>query len=203
MANTYLLSDESKQYLCCYYQILDEMIQGITTARLTQSISRNFVVQMLPHQRAAVRMCRNILEASEDPGLRRTAQRISTREAQGIETLEGLIASCGQLITPQMDLRLYQRRMDLIFREMFTQMGSAPEGNRLNAVFFQQMIFHHRGAVRMAQNTLRYEVCTDLAPVLRSIIDTQSREIRQMQFLLRRTGCQGGGSCASSAFLVY
>ena len=37
MANTYLLSDESKQYLCCYYQILDEMIQGITTARLTQS----------------------------------------------------------------------------------------------------------------------------------------------------------------------
>lgn len=30
MANTYLLSDESKHYLCCYYQILDEMIQGIT-----------------------------------------------------------------------------------------------------------------------------------------------------------------------------
>ena len=43
MANTYLLSDESKHYLNCYYQILDEMIQGITTAKLTRSLSHNFI----------------------------------------------------------------------------------------------------------------------------------------------------------------
>lgn len=145
MANTYLLSDESKHYLCCYYQILDEMIQGITTAKLTQSISRNFIVQMIPHHRAAVRMSRNILEVSDDTNLRRLAQRIITRQSQGIETMESLVDGCGQLVNPQMDLRLYQRRMDLVFREMFTQMGAAPEGNRLNAVFLQQMILHHRG----------------------------------------------------------
>lgn len=190
MANTYLLSDESKHYLCCYYQILDEMIQGITTAKLTQSISRNFIVQMIPHHRAAVRMSRNILEVSDDTNLRRLAQRIITRQSQGIETMESLVDGCGQLVNPQMDLRLYQRRMDLVFREMFTQMGAAPEGNRLNAVFLQQMILHHRGAVRMAQNALRYEIHTDLVPVLRSIMDAQSREIRQMQSLLRRMGCQ-------------
>ena len=145
MANTYLLSDESKHYLCCYYQILDEMIQGITTAKLTQSISRNFIVQMIPHHRAAVRMCRNILEASDNTPVRRLAQRIITQQTQGIEAMEGLVDSCGQLINPQMDLRLYHRRMDLIFREMFTRMGGAPEGNRLNAIFLQQMIPHHRG----------------------------------------------------------
>ena len=191
MANTYLLSDESKHYLCCYYQILDEMIQGITTAKLTQSISRNFIVQMIPHHRAAVRMCRNILEASDNTPVRRLAQRIITQQTQGIEAMEGLVDSCGQLINPQMDLRLYHRRMDLIFREMFTRMGGAPEGNRLNAIFLQQMIPHHRGAVRMAHNALRYEVCTDLVPALRNIMDTQNREIRQMQSLLRRVGCQG------------
>lgn len=191
MANTYLLSDQSKHYLCCYYQILDEMIQGITTAKLTQSISHNFTVQMIPHHRAAVRMSRNILEASDDTAVRRLAQRIITRQTQGIERLEGLLPDCGQLTNPQMDLRLYQRRMDLIFREMFTQMGASPEGNRLNAVFLQQMIPHHRGAVRMAHNALRYEIRTDLVPVLRGIMDTQNREIRQMQSLLRRMGCQG------------
>lgn len=190
MANTYLLSDESKHYLCCYYQILDEMIQGITTAKLTQSISHNFIVQMIPHHRAAVRMSRNILEASDDTAVRRLAQRVITQQTQGIETMEGLVDGCGQVINPQMDLRLYQRRMDLIFRELFTKMGSAPEGNRLNAVFLQQMIPHHRGAVRMAHNALRYEIRTDLVPVLRSIMDTQNREIRQMQSLLRRMGCQ-------------
>lgn len=191
MANTYLLSDQSKHYLCCYYQILDEMIQGITTAKLTQSISHNFIVQMIPHHRAAVRMSRNILEASDDAAVRRLAQRIITRQTQGIEMMEGLLPDCGQLTNPQMDLRLYQRRMDLIFREMFTQMGASPEGNRLNAVFLQQMIPHHRGAVRMAHNALRYEIRTDLVPVLRGIMDTQNREIRQMQSLLRRMGCQG------------
>ena len=64
MANTYLLSDEAKRYLCCYYQILDEMVQSISAAKLTQSISQNTVVQLIPHHRAAVRLCRNILERS-------------------------------------------------------------------------------------------------------------------------------------------
>ena len=190
MANTYLLSDESKQYLCCYYQILDEMIQGITTAKLTQSISHNFIVQMIPHHQAAVRMCRNILEYSDDRAVRRLAQRIIAQQTQGIQTMEGLLPQCGQLPSPQMDLRLCQRRTELIFREMFSQMRATPEGNRLDAGFMQEMIPHHLGAVRMSQNTLRYEICTGLAPVLRSIIDTQCREVRQMRALLQRMGCQ-------------
>ena len=190
MANTYLLSDESKHYLCCYYQILDEMIQGITTAKLTQSISHNFIVQMIPHHQAAVRMCRNILEYSDDRAVRRLAQRIIAQQTQGIQTMEGLLPQCGQLPSPQMDLRLCQRRTELIFREMFSQMRATPEGNRLDAGFMQEMIPHHLGAVRMSQNTLRYEICTGLAPVLRSIIDTQCREVRQMRALLQRMGCQ-------------
>ena len=74
-----------------------------------------------------------------------------------------------------MDLRLCHRRTELILRELFSQMGSAPEGNRLDLVFLRQMIPHHLGAARMAQNTLRYQVATGLAPVLRSTIDTHCK----------------------------
>jgi len=190
MANTYLLSDESKHYLCCYYQILDEMIQGITTAKLTRSLSHNFIVQMIPHHQAAVRMCRNLLQYSDDGAVRRLAQRITDQQTQGLQAMEGLLADCGQLANPQMDLRLCHRRTELILRELFSQMGSAPEGNRLDLVFLRQMIPHHLGAARMAQNTLRYQVATGLAPVLRSTIDTHCKEVRQMRALLRRMGCQ-------------
>lgn len=190
MANTYLLSDPSKRYLCCYYQILDEMIQGITTAKLTRSLSHNFIVQMIPHHQAAVRMCRNLLQYSDDGAVRRLAQRITDQQTQGLQAMEGLLADCGQLANPQMDLRLCHRRMELILRELFSQMGSAPEGNRLDLVFLRQMIPHHLGAARMAQNTLRYQVATGLAPVLRSTIDTHCKEVRQMRALLRRMGCQ-------------
>ena len=190
MANTYLLSDPSKRYLCCYYQILDEMIQGITTAKLTRSLSHNFIVQMIPHHQAAVRMCRNLLQYSDDGAVRRLAQRITDQQTQGLQAMEGLLPDCGQPANPQMGLRLCHRRTELILRELFSQMGSAPEGNRLDLVFLRQMIPHHLGAARMAQNTLRYQVATGLAPVLRSTIDTHCKEVRQMRALLRRTGCQ-------------
>ena len=190
MANTYLLSDPSKRYLCCYYQILDEMIQGITTAKLTRSLSHNFIVQMIPHHQAAVRMCRNLLQYSDDGAVRRLAQRITDQQTQGLQAMEGLLPDCGQPANPQMDLRLCHRRTELILRELFSQMGSAPEGNRLDLVFLRQMIPHHLGAARMAQNTLRYQVATGLAPVMRSTIDTHCKEVRQMRALLRRMGCQ-------------
>ena len=112
MANTYLLSDEAKRYLCCYYQILDEMIQSISAAKLTQSISQNTIVQLLPHHRAAVRLSRNILEASNDGAVRRLAQRIAAQADQTIGELEAELPNAAQLTSPQMDLRLCQRRME-------------------------------------------------------------------------------------------
>ena len=195
MANTYLLSEEATRYLCCYYQILDEMIQGVSAAKLTQSISQNTVVQLLPHQRAAVRLCRNILEASNDGAVRRLAQRVSAQAAQAIEQLEAELPNAAQLSSPQMDLRLFQRRADLIFREMYAQMRAAPEGNQPDVLFLRQMIPQRQGAIRAARTALRYEVSTGLAPILRSVIDAQSREVGQMRVLLnQRGGCQ---SCRS------
>ena len=45
-------SDVTKQYLCCFYEILDNMIEEMTSAKLTNSISHNFIVQMIPHHQA-------------------------------------------------------------------------------------------------------------------------------------------------------
>ena len=190
MANTYLLSDESKRYLCCYYQILDEMIQSVSAARLTQSISQNTIVQLLPHHRAAVRLCRNVLEVSNDSSLRRLAQRVAAQTSQTIGELEAELPDAAQLTSPQMDLRLFQRRAELIFREMYAQMKTAPESNRLDALFLRQMIPQRLGAVRAARTALQYEISTGLVPILRSVIDTQSREIGQMRAFLNQRGCQ-------------
>lgn len=190
MKNTCLLSEDSKNYLCCFYQTLDGMIQAMTTAGLNQSISHNFIVQMVPHHRAAIQLSNNILRFTENSAVRRLAQRIIDEQTQGISQMEDALSACGQLTNAQMDLRLYQRRMDLIYREMYAAMGSAPEGNALSAIFMQEMIPHHRGAVRMAENALKYDVCTELVPILRSITTRQRREIAQMRALLNRMGCQ-------------
>lgn len=195
MKNTCLLSEDSKTYLCCFYQILDEMVQGMTTACLTQSISRNFIVQMVPHHRAAIQMSNNILRFTENKAVRRIAQRIINEQTQGIEQMDAALASCAQLTNSQVDLRLYQRRMDLIYRDMYARMGSAPEGNRLAAVFMEEMIPHHRGAIRMAENALKYDVCTELVPILRNICAQQRRGVAQMRSLLDQMGRRRGTTC--------
>lgn len=192
MKNTCLLSVDTKTYLCCYYRILDEMIQAMTTAGLTQSISHNFIAQMIPHHRAAVQMSENILRFSNNASVRRLAKQIVEEQTQGIAEMESALTACGALVNPPMDQRLYQRRMDLIYREMYAQMGTAPENNRLSSVFLAQTIPHQRGAVRMAENALKYDVCTELVPILRSIVSQRRQGVAQMNALLRRMECQRG-----------
>ena len=190
MKNTCLLSEAAKHYLCCYYQYLDGMTQAMTTAGLTQSISHNFIAQMIPHHRAAIQMSNNLLRFAENKAARRTAQRIIDEQTQGIGQMEEALAACNTLTNPQIDLRLYQRRMDMIYRDMYARMGSPPENNQLSAVFLRQMIPHHHGAVQMAENALKYDISTELVPILRTIVSQRRQEMARMRALLRRMDCQ-------------
>ncbi len=192
MKNTCLLSQDAKTYLCCFYQTLDGMVQGMTAAGLTQSISHNFAVQMIPHHRAAVKMSSNVLRFTDNKPVRRLAQRMAEDCAQGIKQLEAVLPACAQLSNAWMDLRLYQRRMDLICRDMYTKMGVSPENNRLAAVFLRQMLPHCQGAARMADTALKYDVATELVPLLRAIAARQRRDTAQMRALLGRMDCQRG-----------
>ena len=124
MKNTCLLSEDSKTYLCCFYQILDEMIQSMTTAGLTQSISHNFIVQMIPHRRAAIQMSQNILRFHPSQPVQRFAQRVIDQQTREIAQMEAALPAGSQLANPTADLRLCQRRMDLIYREMYAKMMS-------------------------------------------------------------------------------
>lgn len=190
MKNTCLLSQDAKTYLCCFYQTLDGMVQGMTTASLDQSISHNFVVQMIPHHRAAVQMSNNILRFTENKAIRRLAQRLVEERGRGMEQMEAVLPACGQLTNARADLRLYQRRMDLICRDMYVKMGAAPENNRLATIFLREMIPLHQGAARMAETALKYDVCTELVPILRAIAARQRQDAAQMRALLGRMDCQ-------------
>lgn len=190
MNTTCPLSEDAKNYLCCFYQTLDTMAQSINTANLTQSISRNFAAQMIPHCRAAVRMSNNILRFSENQAVRRMAQRMAEEQNERIAELEAVLPACAQQSNPQMDLRLHQRRMDLIVRKMLAGMGNAPEHNRLSAVFLRQMLPHLLGAARMAENTLKYDVSLELVPILRGIAGCSRQETARTRTLLNRMGCR-------------
>ena len=65
MANSERFSFDTKEYLNTFYCILDQMVREMTTANLTESISNNFIVQMIPHHQAAIRMSENLLKYTD------------------------------------------------------------------------------------------------------------------------------------------
>lgn len=179
------LSNVTKAYLETYNRILENMICNMTRANLTNSISHNFIVQMLSHHRAAIQMCENLLQYTTNLELQDICCNIIEEQTRSIANMERVLSSCSRCRNSNADLRNYQCRMDAIKQNMFDCMGNAPATNSINIDFLQEMIPHHRGAVEMCETTLQYDICNALVPILEAIITSQKRGIRQMEQLLR------------------
>lgn len=189
MNQQYHLNAAAEAYLSEYRRILDTMIAGMTRAPLTDSISNNFIVQMIPHHRAAIEMSENILRYTQNETLRRIAQNIITEQTKSIQNMKAIYAGCLTLINPSRAVSLYQKRTDSILETMFTDMKNAYSDNNISCDFLREMIPHHMGAVRMSENALNFRLCKGLVPILNAIIISQKRGIRQMQSLQRQLCC--------------
>lgn len=183
------LSNVAKNYLNTFHCISDEMICKMTEAELNNSISWNFIAQMIPHHQAAIEMSQNLLQYTTFIPLQNIACGIIEEQTRSIETMQEIQCSCGMRKNCSQDLCLYQRRMDQIMQNMFSKMSCAPDTNQLNVNFIREMIPHHMGAFEMSKTTLQYDICPQLKPVLNDIISSQQKGIRQMQQLLRQPGC--------------
>ncbi len=192
------LHEETKRYLFRYEEILDEMIRGMTEAELTCSISHNFIVQMIPHHRAAIEMSENLLRDSTFEPLRRIAQNIVSEQTKSIEAMQRALPTCAQVPNTRQELCQYAACFRQITQTMFSGMRNASADNDINADFMREMIPHHQGAIRMSKNALRYPICPELDPILRAIIVSQEKGVRQMQRLLDRGSASGSASCTNS-----
>lgn len=184
MNNPYRLSNVTKEYLDTFHCILDDMIKGMTEAELTDSISHNFIVQMIPHHRAAIEMSRNILRYTTNIPLQNIAEGIIQEQTKSIENMLDIKERCSQKINSERDVYLYQRRVDRIIEPMFNAMENARTNNNVNGDFMREMIPHHRGAIEMSENVLQYEICPELKPILYAIISSQRKGIMEMERLL-------------------
>jgi uncharacterized protein (DUF305 family) len=182
-------SADAEEYLQVYYNILDEMIRGMTEVCLTDSVSYNFIVQMIPHHEAAIRMSENILSYTTNETLRDIASGIITEQTQSIEDMRRAMACCETYRNGQECLCSFQNEIDRILHVMFDRMQHACATNRLNCDFMWEMIPHHQGAIQMSALTLRYDICPDLIPILEAILVSQKRGVRRMRELLCELGC--------------
>lgn len=179
------LSDVTKKYLCRFYEILDEMISDMTEAELTNSLSHNYIMQMIPHHRAAIEMSSNILQYTTLLPLQDIAQNIIAEQTKSIENMQAALTRCSNYINSNQDLCLYEKSFKHITQTMFSQMRDACIDNNVNKNFIREMIPHHQGAIRMSNNLLCYPICPELDPILQAIITSQEKGVQEMKQLLR------------------
>ena len=143
------------EYLRRCREILDTMIDEMSNAQLGCSISQNFIMQMIPHHRAAIEMSRNLLEHSRFRPVRCIAENIITSQTKSIENMQSALECCSQVKNCSQELCGYQRRFRDITGIMFEQMKGACTTGCIAADFMREMIPHHRGAVLMSENALQ------------------------------------------------
>ena len=177
---------ETGEYLAKYYSIISDMVTGMTSAELNNSISHNFIVQMIPHHEAAIAMSKNILTYTQNDELKTIAENIISEQTKGIEDMKAILEASDKVINCSYDLQGYQNQLNNIFQTMFSRMRNACTSNRIDANFIREMIPHHMGAVNMSELTLRYCIYSELRPILRGIISSQQKGISRMRCLLGR-----------------
>lgn len=179
-----LFSNVTKDYLERFSIILADMIHGMTCAELTDSISHNFIVQMIPHHMAAIEMSRNILKYTTFIPLQEIALNIITSQTASIENMKKILDCCSMQENSNAELRAYTECYDRITKIMFSDMKDAVSTNNINTDFMREMIPHHMGAIRMSENALCYPICPQLRPILDAIIRSQRKGVQQMECLL-------------------
>ncbi len=187
--NSCRLKPAAEAYYATFSFILDKMIQGMTGAPLTDSISHNFIAQMIPHHMAAIQMSHNILIYTTDKTLQDIAWGIIAEQTKSIENMLAIKQRCDCTDNTGRDLQAYQCRMKRIMQAMFTEMRRACATNRISCDFIREMIPHHEGAVKMSELTLRFCICPELKPILEAIVASQEKGIVEMKKLAQRLKC--------------
>lgn len=166
------------------------MISGMTTASLNHSISHNFIVQMLPHHRAAIEMSKNLLCYTTFIPLQEIALNIIEEQTKSIQNMQKILCHCRRQQNNPAQLRHYQEQIHEITQLMFSDMLNAPVENDINVSFLHEMLPHHKGAIQMSQTALDFSICPQLVPILEAIITSQERGVCQMEELLSMH-CEG------------
>lgn len=156
------LSDNSKEYLDAYYEIIDSLKSQMFAVEICDSISKAYIEQILPLANAGILLSENILKYTTDTEIEALAKGIIEANNNNIETLNAFMEECACVTNSDRDVKLYTRKATEIITNMITRFNSIQGTNNLNSLYLQALIYHHEGELQLAKNALNYDICDKL-----------------------------------------
>jgi uncharacterized protein (DUF305 family) len=177
------LSEQTQEYLKNYFDILQTLINEMNNVEVSTSISANFITQMLVMFEAGMSMCDNVLNYTTNEQLINIVNEMKQFQQNGIDSLMRVYNNCVLVENTSSEVNNYQRTYKSIIDSMFNSMLNTEITNNIDMNFINEMIPHHLGAVYMAKNAMRFNVCKELLMILNNIIIFQTRSIMQLRLL--------------------
>ncbi len=136
---------------------------------------KSFLEHMIPHHEEAVQSARQLLQLSENAMLKSIAEKIITAQTAEIE----------QMKTWYKTWFAQDYKAVHTYMPMMSDLSRVEKAN-VDRSFIEGMIQHHNAALLSANSLLSFTARPELINLANSIIDTQSKEIIELQSLLKK-----------------
>ena len=123
-------STVTQKYLDSYAGILDTMTGTMNCAKENDSISYNFIVKMIPHHQAAIRISEELLRYTTCIALQNIATEIVVTQTKETEEMRKMLCGCAGYRNDGQSLCGYRRQYGIIVTNMFSRMRSADTAPR-------------------------------------------------------------------------
>jgi len=161
----------------------DDKDQQPGAGKQAEKVEKAFLSGMLHHHESAISMATIARERGKDPYINKLGLAIVTTQEREMDQMDAIykrLYKSGLKPDPKAHdgLGLSAGEAGMTHSERTNE--SLRKANPFDRAFVDQMIPHHRGAVRMSQVVLRTSTDKELRKLAEGIIATQTREIDEM-----------------------
>lgn len=180
-------SNDSKAYMKSYEKILEIMKKNMEDSPTTGDATVDFLYVMIPHHEAAISMAEDVLKYGSNEEIKNKAQIIIDEQSNEITKMQNLLKNLKDNLKVDIDSeKEYLKVYEDAYKEMISQMESVKDNGNIDKHFLQVMIFHHEGAVKMAESILKHTYNDEVKNMAEKMIQVQNSEINEFKELLEK-----------------
>lgn len=155
------------KYSYQFNQILCNMALEMVTQNITNSITVNFIKEIIPHNLAAMYMCQNISVYTNYPAIIGISESIVKTQKDMIEKMKEILKTTKGYINSSQNVNMYIGQYFKLTQNMINNMKNVARNQNINLDFTNQMILHYEGGIEIENNVLKYYI----DPRLKKIIE--------------------------------